>query len=516
MELDQIVTLSELLETVAETQEALQKSESLNRAILGSLKAQLAVLNRDGYIIAANEAWYNFAEDNGDPPLHSIGIGANYLEVGRKAAQMGDQQSLEMTVGIEAVMSGQLPSFLYEYACTSPKEKRWFLMHVTPLKNQEGGVVIAHENVTVLKQIEEALRRSEASMQTVFNASSVAFTLIDHDYTVRAFNSLAVKRSQGIFGRKIRVGDSILDFVRPEDLTGFQTRFPRALNGEYATIEKEMIVNGESIFFEFRYNPVMDEYGNILGVCMTSENITERRLGEQALRESLEKERELSELKSRFVAMASHEFRTPLTGIMSSAELVKNYRDKMNSEKIDEHLAKIIRQVRYMDTLIDDILILGKVQAGKLEFQPEVININVLCRQIVKELQANHPDSKRLLYVCQSQCHDRMLDPKLIRLIVNNLLTNALKYSPNRGEVLFEVTCSDHDITLTIKDSGIGIPEKDRARLFEPFHRASNIGNISGTGLGLAITKQAVELHKGTIVMDSQVGVGTKFFVTLP
>jgi signal transduction histidine kinase len=251
-------------------------------------------------------------------------------------------------------------------------------------------------------------------------------------------------------------------------------------------------------------------------VCYITDNITSRRKMEISLLETLEKERELSEMKSRFVATASHEFRTPLTTIMSSAELLKQFRDRMTAERVEDHLLRIIRQVKYMTTLIDDLLVLGKAQSGKLEFTPQLLDINALCLEILDHMGETLKNSVQVSYVSQYTCDLRPFDPRLLRLIVSNLLSNAAKYSPKGSQVRFELRCAPAETVLIVQDHGMGIPEKDLLHIFKPFYRAGNVGTIGGTGLGLSIIRQAVELHGGTVELESQEGAGTKFTVRLP
>ncbi len=517
MKLEDIVNVGDLLENIAATQAALQRSEALNRGILGSLTGHLVVLDTSGVIIGANEGWYRYCEEIGEEALDRIGIGANYLDQLKASASAGDRQALEQAVGIQAVLSGQLPRFVYEYKAAIPNAERWYLMRVSPLRIREGGVVINNEDISIIKQVEQELRRSDANLLTMFNSTNMGFVLIDPDYTIRACNAVAVKRARLLYQTStMTTGESMLHFVDPAQRDMFTSQFQRCLAGEYVVTEQQVMSEGEVIYFEVRFNPVIDESDHVWGVCYITDNITSRRKMEISLLETLEKERELSEMKSRFVATASHEFRTPLTTIMSSAELLKQFRDRMTPDRVEDHLLRIIRQVKYMTTLIDDLLVLGKAQSGKLEFTPQLLDINALCLEILDHMGETLKNSVQVNYVSQYTCDLRPFDPRLLRLIVSNLLSNAAKYSPKGSQVLFELRCAPAETVLIVQDHGMGIPEKDLLHIFKPFYRAANVGTIGGTGLGLSIIRQAVELHGGAVELESQEGTGTKFTVRLP
>ena len=232
-------------------------------------------------------------------------------------------------------------------------------------------------------------------------------------------------------------------------------------------------------------------------------------------RKALETEKELSELKSRFVTTASHEFRTPLTTILSSAALLEKYSHKWVEEKKLNHLQRIQVAVKHMTQLLDDVLLVGKAEAGKLELKPAPLDIAQFCRELVEEMQLT-VGTHTIAFRTREQCTNACMDEKLLRHIFSNLLSNAIKYSPSGGTVDFELTCKQEEAIFHVQDQGIGIPAADQAQLFNSFHRASNVGTISGTGLGLAIVKKAVDVHGGNIAVASEVGVGTTFTVTIP
>lgn len=244
--------------------------------------------------------------------------------------------------------------------------------------------------------------------------------------------------------------------------------------------------------------------------------IREGKQTENEIRLALQQEKELSELKSRFVSMASHEFRTPLTAIRTATEILERYGDVVSAEKKQEYFQRIRTAIQNINQLMEDVLTIGKSEAGKLEFNPLWLNVEEVCDDILNEIRLGPGAHHTITVDIQESCKLAYLDPKLLRSILTNLLSNAVKYSSEGSPVTFNVSCLNQIIRFEIGDQGIGIPEKDQPKLFELFHRASNAETIRGTGLGLAIVKQCVELHQGQIAFDSQENHGTTFYVELP
>lgn len=249
--------------------------------------------------------------------------------------------------------------------------------------------------------------------------------------------------------------------------------------------------------------------------CLQSE-ITERRRLEEELRNALMKEKELSELKSNIISVVSHEYRTPLATILSSTELLENYSHKWDQEKRQRHFQRIENSVHHLTQLVNDVLIISKAEAGKLDFNPVPLELVEFCYQVVEELQLTASTQHNISFLCQTSSIKACLDEKLLRQFLTNLLSNAIKYSPNGGDVQLELECKQDVAIFRLRDQGIGIPLKDQDQLFEAFHRSSNVGTISGTGLGLAIVKKCIDIHNGQIAVESEVGTGTTFIITMP
>jgi len=250
------------------------------------------------------------------------------------------------------------------------------------------------------------------------------------------------------------------------------------------------------------------------------QRVTERTLelnkARSELKRALDQERELGELKSRFITMVSHEFRTPLGIIMSAIELMRHYDDRLPLEQKHELQEDIHSATKHMAGLMEQVLVLGRVEAGKLGYRPAPVDIEVLAGKFTDESLSATNRKCPILWQPSGDLSNAHADESLLRHIFGNLITNAVKYSPEGTPVIFTAHRDGNDAVFTIQDQGIGIPEKDIPNLFEAFYRCSNVGEIPGTGLGLVIVKRCIDLHSGTIHLDSKPGHGTTFTLRLP
>jgi signal transduction histidine kinase len=231
---------------------------------------------------------------------------------------------------------------------------------------------------------------------------------------------------------------------------------------------------------------------------------------------SLEREKELGKLKTSFVAMASHEFRTPLAAIQAATDVILRYKDKLSQEDVEKRLFKIKREVGDMTIMLEDILILGKAESQKLQFNTIEQDLVDLVKNIVSDYQLTQEKEREVIYKISMDKIMLNADPKWIKHIIINLLSNALKYSKAPASIIIEIRQEENEVVLSVTDQGIGISKKDQKSLFEPFHRGENVGNIQGTGLGLSVLQTAIDLHKGKIKVESKLNNGSTFIVSLP
>ena len=229
---------------------------------------------------------------------------------------------------------------------------------------------------------------------------------------------------------------------------------------------------------------------------------------------SLEKEKELGQLKSRFVSMASHEFRTPLSAVQLSASLIEKYAQPFQSEHISKHVGKIKNAVGNLTTILNDFLSLEKLEAGKVEASFTEFDLVKFSEEITEEMQLVAKQNQNIIYQHTGKSNLVLLDPNLLKNCIINLIANAIKYSGENTFIEFNTEIQGNNCTIVIKDNGIGIPETDQKHLFEPFFRAHNIGNIPGTGLGLNIVARYTSLMNGKIDFKSIVNQGTSFTIS--
>jgi PAS domain S-box-containing protein len=245
-------------------------------------------------------------------------------------------------------------------------------------------------------------------------------------------------------------------------------------------------------------------------------DITQRKQVEAEMLRTLAREKELGQLRSNFVSMVSHEFRTPLGIIQSSAEILEDYLDRLEPTERKEHLQSIRKNTRRMAELMEEALLIGSFDAGKMEFKAVSLDLGTFVRRLVDEvLSATDRRCPIELSLADVPAEFRA-DERLLRHIFTNLLTNAVKYSDIGRVVRFGMEFDEGEIVCDIRDQGIGIPEADREWLFNAFHRGHNVGDRPGTGLGLVIVKRCVDLHGGSIKVESKLGEGTAVTVRLP
>lgn len=238
------------------------------------------------------------------------------------------------------------------------------------------------------------------------------------------------------------------------------------------------------------------------------------RKAQDEIQEALSKERELSEMKSRFVSMASHEFRTPLSTILSSSTLIEKYPKEEQSDKRFKHTKRIQSNVKHLTALLNDFLSLEKLSEGKIECKLEETNIKDFIQEIIDEVLSIKGATQSISTFFEGQVLFKT-DRNILKNIILNLLSNAIKYSGEDGRIKININVEDN-FSIVVVDNGIGIPEEDQQHLFERFFRAKNVTNIQGTGLGLSIVKKYIELLRGEIKVESQYTEGTSVFVALP
>ncbi|WP_353929572.1 PAS domain S-box protein [Okeanomitos corallinicola TIOX110] len=398
----------------------------------------------------------------------------------------------------------------------------WHELNISPVYDVYGSLthyIGIQTDITEHKQTEIELLISQQRLQYLLTASpAVIYTRKTKDDFGAIFISNNIESMVGYEAQEfLTYSEFWHSHIHPDDAPSVMRELSQVLEkNEYSLEYRFLHQDGRYRWVYDQGKVVWDEFGNPLELVGYWADITNRKQLEQELIIALEKEKELNELKSRFISMTSHEFRTPLSTILSSAELLEHYRYKWSEDKQLTHLHRIETAVHRMTEMLDDILVSGKAEAGKLEYRPISLDLVQYCHQLVEEVKLNVKNQHFISFSSEDKSICCYMDDKLLGHIFTNLLSNAIKYSADNTLVKFTLVCHDKQAIFEIEDQGIGIPEEDLPHLFESFYRARNVGNILGTGLGLAIVKKCVDIYQGEIYVTSNLGLGTKFTVKIP
>ena len=428
--------------------------------------------------------------------------------------EIAEVAKLKTALGVPMISNGEVIAVFVFFDSSARVENLQTIRLVTSVVAQLGLIVER-------KKAEEALRSSMATNKAILNAIPDLILRISREGIF--VNYKAAKTRSWLNAEPKLIGKHINE-VFSEEISAQTTN---CIERAFATGEVQLMecqIENEDKIFSYEIRIALSDINEVMAIVR---DITDRKQAEADIRKTLEQQRHLNELKSRFVTMASHEFRTPLTSILSSAELLEHYSHKWTPEKQHKYLYRIQTSVKHMTELLNDVLLLGKAEAGKLQLNPSNVNLYEFCQDLVEEMSTTSQthqiifNPKRCSQVnggCgqNNNCDIVCVDEKMLRHIITNLLSNAIKYSPNSDKVVFDLTCQSKQAILRFQDFGIGIPTTELDRLFDSFHRAENVGSIPGTGLGLPIVKRSVDLHGGTIAVESKIDIGTTFTVTLP
>lgn len=450
--------------------------------------------------------------------------------------RFANQQCLDL-LGVSAQQAGRRPMIEYVHpqdrAYVSRQRDRRSLGERVPayearFLREDGqlrwveinGVVIEWEgapaNLFFMKDtsarhaLDEALKSALEQREAILETATVGVTfLIDrrHQWLNRTLAAMLGYQPIELMGQLTRV-----HYASDEDYerVGAEAYGQIERTGRYSAEVQMKRKDGSRIWVQIDGTAVMQ--AGVPGTVWTYVDVTTRRQAEEEVRNALARERELGELKTRLLSMASHEFRTPLAAILSSAELIGHYGDRIGAEEQRSILADLMAAARRMQLMLEDMLTLGQAEAGRLTFQPRPADMEALCRQALAEVRSVHTHHRIRLEVVRGGL--RPVDARLLQYILANLLTNACKYSPDDSEVLLTLDCTE-GVVIEVSDQGIGIPQEDLPHLFESFRRGANAGNRPGSGLGLAIVKRCIELHGGTVGVVSKLGGGSTFRVRI-
>ncbi len=305
-------------------------------------------------------------------------------------------------------------------------------------------------------------------------------------------------------------GSKYTERLAPEIAQLAESNLQKVFEGEAISFEIEQQGN----YYKINAVPLLTDEQGVSQILVVEQNITNNKLAEQEIEKALEKEQKLGQLKSKFVTLASHEFRTPLATISSSASLIARYQTTEQQPKRDKHIARIQSNIKHLTNILNDFLSLGKLEEGKIQSEPCHFDLAELCQELIEELSPLLKDGQQISCVQSGTESTVFLDKKLLHGGLVILLSNAIKYSDENQLIHISLHLNSLETKIAIKDEGIGIPEEDQSALFSRFYRASNTGNIQGTGMGLNILKKYVDLMEGEINLESEKGNGTTVTLT--
>lgn len=360
-----------------------------------------------------------------------------------------------------------------------------------PHRGEEGdtdGFVILTQDRTEERLAQAALKESEDRLRSVIQNMPVMMFALDEKGNTIVWNR-ECEHITGFSAEEIVGTPQGLKVLYPDKERRDEIREALLTHSDYRDWEWKITCNdgSEKAISWFNISSMHPVPG--WAAWQMGFDVSDGKRSRLGLEEALAKEKELGELKSRFVAMALHQFRTPLTTIQASVDLLHHYGDRMDDNKKERYLQEIAREVTNITDLLDGILTIGRAEAGHLDFRPVNLDLNLLCADLIEKAKPAANPEHVLVFDWQGGRGDGGLDEQLIRHIISNMLSNAVKYSPDDGLVRLEVIREEDEVRIEVKDVGIGIPEQGRERIFEVFHRFPNVGAISGAGLGMAILK---------------------------
>jgi PAS domain S-box-containing protein len=395
----------------------------------------------------------------------------------------------------------------------------WHEFSMVPVADKTGchtHWISIQRDTTGRRQAEQALRQSEERFRSLIENALDIIMILDTDGTIY-YVSPSVEKVLGYPVAEF-IGKKVFELLHPDDFTH-----------TYYSLTHVSQTTGPARPLELRYHHKDGSWRTLEAISRTfvdsaatlrlivnARDVTERKRLDE-VRSALEREKELSVLKTRFFSMASHEFRTPLSTALAAAQVLENSSEVwQDSEKRLRNLRRIQDAVNNMVQMLNDILTINRAETGKLDFNPKQLDLAEFCQQLIEEMRLSAGPQYHLTFTCQGTAIPVSWDEKLLHSILANLLWNAIKYSPQGGQIGLTLEFQTHQVLLQVEDQGIGIPPEDQNQLFEPFHRGKNVRTIPGTGLGLVVVQKCVKLHQGAIAITSEVGRGTTCKVTLP
>ena len=518
----------------------LKKREQFTTDVIDSLSSSIAVLDTEGIIVAVNEPWRNFAVDNCDPGATTSDLGTRYLDAIRAGNEGEDDEGAGAALhGLREVIKGEQEKFILEYPCHSPDEQRWFTMNISRLKGSRDGVVVSHTNITERKQAEEVLheahlelqvhhielemqneelRRTQAELDSVraryfdlYDLAPVGYLTFSNQGLILEANFAAATMLGA--ARSVLYKNPMSTFIFSEDQDAYYLHRKRVIEiGELHDWEMRLKrVDGSPFWAHLRAAPAHNgEY------WLTLNDITESKQLDDELQQAMEIAKTANVTMSRLLRTIAHEFRTPLGLLTGSTDVLDRYWDRLTSEKRFEQTERIRSAAHHLTNLVNSVISYNQLGTVSSETHPSLLDIGVVCRAIASDVETVWGDGRECTVTLAADCGTALLDELLFRRVLENLLTNAFRYTPVGGIVSLHVHRVKNQLQMEIIDTGIGIPQEDQALIFEAFYRSRNVEGRRGLGLGLSIVNESLSQLGGTITVTSRTGEGTTMSVAIP
>ncbi len=511
--------LRETMQQLEQSKDHLEKVLSFQKALLDTAGAMIIATDENGIITLFNpEAVHNLGYDeweiiNKETPVlfHSI------KDIERERKRLEHELGVTFKDTFEVLVEKARRNIHEEKLCNYVRKNGSsfpVLLTVTALRdakeNVTGYIGIAIDISQRIQAEKELKKVQQLFLQLLDNYPDGSISIIDKSYHFVYTGGELHKRlkvdAAALIGKKIypqfppklrKIILEILEKIFREKIfiSDFELPYP--------------VANGTYIMDAF---PLIEENGTVNNIGVIIKNISKLKEAEESLREALKLERNLGELKSRFVSMASHEFRTPLSTVLSSAYLIEKYASGEDQPKREKHLQRIVSSVNMLTDILNDFLSLGKMEEGKLQAKFSEFNIDEMIRATLEEINNNLKNGQRIKYKHEGS-HLVRLDISLLKHIVLNLISNASKFSPHYADIEVKTKCKNELVILTVKDAGIGISKDDQHHLMERFFRGANVGNVQGTGLGLHIISKYADMMHGKIEFTSELDKGSEFVI---
>jgi PAS domain S-box-containing protein len=491
-----------------------KKSESklrMQNAAFESFTLAMMITDSDGIIQWVNPAFTSLTGYHTD---EVIGHSPSFLHSGK-------QDKFFLSVLMKTIRSGEVWSGELQ---NRKKDGTLYFEEqtITPVYDEQGEIsnfIAIKIDITHRKEIEEALRQSEQRWQFALEGSGDGIW----DWNAETNTVFFSKQWKAMLGyENDEIGNTLeewSDRIHPDDSESCFAILEEHINGETEVYvsEHRMRCKDGSYKWILDRGKIIEwlKKGKPLRFIGTHSDTTSRKTLEETLKKGIEKERELNDLKSRFVSTTSHEFRTPLASILIISDSLVAYWEKMDKSQVHSRLEKIKEQILHLSSIVNDVLQLSRIQEGKIGVNLEKTNIVGITRSIIESFNADEQLKSKIQFQCLQESVVALLDERLITQVLNNLISNAIKYSPENPEICISIEEKQADIWINIQDNGIGIPVEEHKYLFTPFYRASNTKNIHGNGLGLNIVRESTRLQGGDVTFESMEGKGSVFHVLL-